>query len=71
MTVTKLGMKKDAVELSVKNVELNWQMTPEMIDAGKTYAQHMLELKQIRTLPDFCDVLRYEDSPTSCRVYEP
>jgi NitT/TauT family transport system substrate-binding protein len=53
MTVTKLGMKKEAVELSVKNVELNWKMTPEMVEAGKTYAQHMLELKQIRALPDF------------------
>ena len=53
MTVTKLGMKREAVELSVKNVELNWKMTPEMIEAGKTYAEHMLELKQIRALPDF------------------
>jgi NitT/TauT family transport system substrate-binding protein len=53
MTVTKLGMKKEAVELSVKNVELNWKMTPEMLEAGKTYAAHMLEMKQIRALPDF------------------
>jgi ABC-type nitrate/sulfonate/bicarbonate transport system substrate-binding protein len=53
MTVAKLGMKKAAVELSVQNVELNWKMTPEMITESKTYAQHMLELKQIRTLPDF------------------
>lgn len=53
MAVTKLGMKREAVALSVQNVELNWQMTPVMIEAGKTYAQHMLELKQIRALPDF------------------
>ncbi len=53
MAVTKLGMKREAVALSVQNVELNWQMTPAMMAAGKTYAQHMLELKQIRTLPDF------------------
>jgi NitT/TauT family transport system substrate-binding protein len=53
MAVTKLGMKREAVALSVQNVELNWKMTPEMIEAGKTYAQHMLELKQIRALPDF------------------
>ena len=53
MTVSKLGMKREAVELSVKNVELNWKMTPEMIAAGKTYAEHMLALKQIRALPDF------------------
>jgi NitT/TauT family transport system substrate-binding protein len=53
MTVAKLGMKREAVEQSVNNVELNWRMTPEMIAAGKTYADHMLELKQIRALPDF------------------
>ncbi len=53
MAVSKLGMKRDAVALSVQNVELNWKMSPEMIAAGKTYAQHMLELKQIRALPDF------------------
>jgi NitT/TauT family transport system substrate-binding protein len=53
MTVGKLGMKPEAVALSVKNVELNWRMSPEMIAQGRTYAEHMLELKQIRTLPDF------------------
>lgn len=53
MTVSKLGMKREAVELSVKNVDLNWKMTPEMIQASKTYADHMLTLKQIRALPDF------------------
>ena len=54
MTVAKLGMKPDAVALSVKNVE------PELAGCrrrwsaeGKTYADHMLELKQIRALPDF------------------
>ncbi len=31
----------------------NWKMTPEMIQASKTYANHMLELKQIKQLPDF------------------
>jgi NitT/TauT family transport system substrate-binding protein len=41
------------VELSVQNVELNWKMTPEMIQAGKTYAERMLVLRQIRALPDF------------------
>jgi ABC-type nitrate/sulfonate/bicarbonate transport system substrate-binding protein len=53
MTVAKLGMKKEAVELSVSNVELNWRMTPEMVGAAKSYADHMLGLKQIRAVPDF------------------
>ncbi|MEJ1977967.1 MAG: ABC transporter substrate-binding protein [Acetobacteraceae bacterium] len=53
MTVAKLGMKKDAVEMAAPNVELNWRMTPEMVSETKTYAQQMLELRQIRQLPDF------------------
>jgi ABC-type nitrate/sulfonate/bicarbonate transport system substrate-binding protein len=53
MTVSKLGMKKEAVERSIGNVELSWQMTPQMVEQGKTYAQHMQELKQIKALPDF------------------
>lgn len=53
MTVAKLGQKRDAIMVSVPNVELNWQMTPEMIAETKTYSQQMLELKQIRALPNF------------------
>ena len=53
MTVAKLGLDKAAVTRAVDNVELNWQMTPKMIDEVKAYAEHMLELRQIRSLPDF------------------
>ncbi len=53
MTVAKLGMQKAAVELAVSNVDLNWQMTPQMIQQSKTYAEQMLALKQIRAMPDF------------------
>ena len=53
MTTAKLGMGKAAVEQAVPNVELNWQMTPEMIAQSKTYADQMLALRQIRSLPDF------------------
>jgi NitT/TauT family transport system substrate-binding protein len=52
MTVAKLGQKKDAVAISVGNVEINWQMTPLMQQEAKVYAQQMLELKQIRAVPD-------------------
>jgi NitT/TauT family transport system substrate-binding protein len=51
--IAKLGMKREALEVSMPNVELNWQMTPEMVQRSKTYADHMLSLKQIRALPDF------------------
>jgi NitT/TauT family transport system substrate-binding protein len=57
MTVAKLGQKKEAIAMSVSNVELNWRMTPEMIAQAKTYAQQMLELKEIKKLPDFTALL--------------
>jgi NitT/TauT family transport system substrate-binding protein len=53
MTVAKLGMPKAAVEIAAENVDLNWRMTPEMIQESKIYADQMLALKQIRSLPDF------------------
>jgi ABC-type nitrate/sulfonate/bicarbonate transport system substrate-binding protein len=51
--VARLGMRRDALEVSLPNVELNWQMTPEMLARARTYAEQMLSLKQIRALPDF------------------
>ncbi len=53
MTVARLGQKRDAIALSLPNVELNWRMTPEMIAQCRSYGDHMLELKQIRSLPDY------------------
>lgn len=51
--IARLGMKREALEISLPNVELNWQMTPEMVQRSKTYAEQMLSLKQIRAMPDF------------------
>jgi NitT/TauT family transport system substrate-binding protein len=51
--IAKLGMKREALEISMPNVELNWQMTPEMLTRAKTYTEQMLALKQIRALPDY------------------
>ncbi len=53
MAVSKLGQKRDAIEASASNVELTWRFGETEIGQSKTYAQHMLELKQIRQLPDF------------------
>jgi NitT/TauT family transport system substrate-binding protein len=33
-------------------VELNWRMTPEFLAQATSYAQQMLELKQIKAMPD-------------------
>ena len=57
MTVAKLGLNKAATAAAVPNVLLNWQMTPQMIAEVKSYADHMLALKQIRALPDFATLL--------------
>jgi len=53
MAVAKLGQKKEAIEASVPNVELTWRFGPAEIQQSKTYAEHMLELKQIKQLPEF------------------
>ena len=53
MAVTKLGQKKEAIEASVPNVELTWRFGATEIQQSKTYAEHMLALKQIKQLPDF------------------
>jgi ABC-type nitrate/sulfonate/bicarbonate transport system substrate-binding protein len=53
MAVAKLGQKPDAVAYSIRNVELTWRFGPTEIAEAKTYAEHMLALKQIKQLPDF------------------
>jgi NitT/TauT family transport system substrate-binding protein len=53
MAVAKLGQKKEAIVASVPNVELTWRFGATEIQQAKTYAEHMLELKQIKQLPDF------------------
>lgn len=53
MTVAKLGQKREAVDIAVQNVELTWKFGHKEIQQAKTYAEHMLALKQIKQLPDF------------------
>jgi NitT/TauT family transport system substrate-binding protein len=55
MSVQKLGANRAAVEeaLGAHNVEYAWKLDATVMGQAKTYAQHMLELKQIRTLPNF------------------
>jgi NitT/TauT family transport system substrate-binding protein len=57
MASQKLGQKKDAIEASVPNVELNWRLGPKEIEESKIYADHMLALKQIKHLPDFATLI--------------
>lgn len=53
MASSKLGQKKEALEASIPNVELNWRLGPKEIQQSKIYAEHMLEMKQIKRIPDF------------------
>jgi ABC-type nitrate/sulfonate/bicarbonate transport system substrate-binding protein len=55
MTVARLGAPRAAVDqaLAAGNVEYTWQMTDTVISQARTYAQQMLELRQIRQLPNF------------------
>ena len=55
MTVQRLGANRAAVEqaLGANNVEYVWKLDDKVQGQVKTYAQHMLELKQIRALPKF------------------
>ena len=54
-TVQKLGANRAAVEqaLGAHNVDYVWKLDATAQTQAKTYAQHMLELKQIRALPKF------------------
>jgi NitT/TauT family transport system substrate-binding protein len=55
MTVQKLGANRAAVDqaLNANNVEYVWKLDDKVLGQAKTYAQQMLELKQIRQLPKF------------------
>jgi NitT/TauT family transport system substrate-binding protein len=55
MTVQKLGANRAAVEqaLGANNVEYVWRLDSTIQGQARTYAQQMLELKQIRALPKF------------------
>jgi len=55
MTVQRLGANRAAVEhvLANNNVEYTWRLDDTVMTQSRTYAQHMLELRQIRALPNF------------------
>lgn len=59
MTVAKLGANRAAVDnaLAADNVEYTWALDDKVMGQARTYAQQMLELKQIRALPDFAKFL--------------
>lgn len=66
MTVARLGANRAAVDhaLAANNVEYTWELTDTVLGQARTYAQQMLELRQIRSLPDFAKFL----NPTFSRA---
>lgn len=54
-TVQILGANRDAVRhvLAEENVEYTWALDETVLSQSKIYAEQMLELRQIRALPEF------------------
>ncbi|MES2711540.1 MAG: NrtA/SsuA/CpmA family ABC transporter substrate-binding protein [Pseudomonadota bacterium] len=54
-TVRILGAQRAAVEqaLGADNVEYTWRLDDTVMGQARTYGQQMLEMRQIRQLPDF------------------
>ena len=55
MTVAKFGANRVAVENAARRRQrrVHVELTDTVLAQSRTYAEHMLELKQIRALPDF------------------
>jgi NitT/TauT family transport system substrate-binding protein len=58
-TVRVLGAPRAAVEqaLAANNVEYIWKLDETVLGQARSYAQQMLELRQIRALPNFATFL--------------
>jgi NitT/TauT family transport system substrate-binding protein len=54
-TVRILGAQRAAVNhaFANNNIEYAWRLDAAVMAQARTYAQHMLELRQIRALPRF------------------
>ena len=59
VTVRVLGAPRPAVlqALEARNVEYIWKLDDTVLSQARTYAEHMLELRQIRRLPNFDTLL--------------
>jgi NitT/TauT family transport system substrate-binding protein len=53
MTVQKLGQKRESIDKAIGNVELTWKIDDVFLKQAHYYGMQMLEMKQIRALPDY------------------
>jgi NitT/TauT family transport system substrate-binding protein len=53
MAVLKLGQPRPTIEIAAPNVELTWNTDADWVTRAKYYGTQMLDMKQIRQLPDY------------------
>ena len=53
MAVQKLGQKRDSIAKAIGNVKLTWKIDDLVVKEAHYYGTQMLEMKQIRALPDY------------------
>jgi NitT/TauT family transport system substrate-binding protein len=53
MAVQKLGQKRESIDKAIGNVELTWKIDALVIKEAHYYGSQMLDMKQIRALPDY------------------
>ena len=53
MATQKLGQPRATIEIAAPNVELTWNTDADWVTRAKYYGSQMLEMKQIRALPDY------------------
>jgi NitT/TauT family transport system substrate-binding protein len=53
MAMQKLGQQKPSIEKAAPNVELTWNIDDLFLKQANYYGTQMLEMKQIRQLPDY------------------
>jgi len=53
MAMQKLGQPQKTIEIAAPNVELTWYTDSAWVQHAKYYGSQMLEMKQIRALPDY------------------
>jgi len=63
VSVKMLGANREALAFAIPNIELTWRMDALLMERMKSYAQEMLEVKQLRALPvyDTFFVPRFND----------
>jgi NitT/TauT family transport system substrate-binding protein len=63
MSGKKLGLPANTVELAAPNVELTWKIDADWTRRAQYYGSQMLDMKQIRKLPDYSTFINASFNP--------